>query len=237
MKAVRKMFFYMVKEITQDMMMIMLAIAPILAGLFLKIGIPLLESIILSRYGFENVLIPYYELFSWLLAMLTGMLFAFVGGLVVLGEMDDNITKYVLVTPVGMMGYLCSRILIPSVVSGMVAFVCVPVFSLVELSTVKITVMVISTVLSGIVTAMLVVAISSNKVEGMAVGKLSGLFGVTFFAPLLFQGGIKYLFCMFPMFWVGEWSRTGNWINLFPAFMEFLAWLYCMFRIFQRKIR
>lgn len=34
MKAVYKMFIYMVKQITHEMMMIMLVIAPILAGLF-----------------------------------------------------------------------------------------------------------------------------------------------------------------------------------------------------------
>ena len=32
---------------------------------------------------------------------MTGMLFAFVGGLVVL-EIDENVAKYIIVTPVGM---------------------------------------------------------------------------------------------------------------------------------------
>ena len=50
MKAVNKMFLYMVKQITQEMMMIMLAIAPVLMGLFFRIGIPFLEEHILSHY-------------------------------------------------------------------------------------------------------------------------------------------------------------------------------------------
>ena len=61
------MFFYMVKQITQEMMMIMLVIAPMLAGLFFRVGIPLVESKILIRFGLEEVLVPYYEYFSWLL--------------------------------------------------------------------------------------------------------------------------------------------------------------------------
>ena len=85
MRAANKMFVYMVKQITQEMMMILLAIAPVLAGLFFRIGIPLLENTVLLHYGLEKILVPYYEIFSWLLAMLTGMLFEFVGGLVVLG--------------------------------------------------------------------------------------------------------------------------------------------------------
>lgn len=92
----------------------------------------------------------------------------------IVGECNEGITKYIMVTPAGMTGYLSSRIVIPAVFSGVVALFCIPLFSLVELSLFYTTVMVISTVLSGIVTAMLVVAVSSNKEEGMAIGKLSG---------------------------------------------------------------
>lgn len=197
MRAVNKMFIYMVKQITQEMMMLMLAAAPILAGVFFRVGIPFLEKNVLSRFGMEQMLAPYYEIFGWLLAMLTGMLFAFVGGLVVLGEIDDNLAKYIMVTPAGMKGYLCSRIIIPALISGGVTLILIPAFSLVPVSTAKLIVMVISTMLSGIVTALLVVAISSNKVEGMAVGKLSGLFGMTFLYRLLLTERLSMCFVCF----------------------------------------
>ena len=237
MRAVGKMFIYMVKQITQEMMMVMLAIAPILMGILFKLGIPFLENNILAHYGIENVIVPYYEIFSWLLAMLTGMLFAFAGGLVVLGEIDENVAKYIIVTPVGMRGYLGSRIIIPALISGVTALICVPVFSFVHISLVKLIVMVMSTMLSGIVTALLVVAISSNKVEGMAIGKISGLFGATFFVPVAVSGSIKYVFSIFPMFWIGEWSKSGGVVNLVIAFAEFMVWIYIMFRRFQRKCK
>lgn len=236
MRAANKMFVYMVKQITQEMMMILLAIAPVLAGLFFRIGIPLLENTVLIHYGLERILVPYYEIFSWLLAMLTGMLFAFVGGLVVLGEIDDNVAKYVMVTPAGMRGYLSSRILIPALISGLVALICVPVFSLVRIGVAKLMVMVISTLLSGIVTAMLVVTISSNKVEGMAVGKLAGLFAMVFFVPLSVTGMIKYAFCLFPMFWIGEWSVSGEWFYLLLAFVEYSIWIIVLVFRFRKKM-
>lgn len=235
MKAIIKMFTYMVKQITQEMMMILLAIAPVLVGIFFRIGIPLLESKVLIHYGLEKIIVPYYEYFSWLLAMVTGMLFAFVGGLVVLGEIDENVAKYIIVTPVGMKGYLSSRIIIPACISGVVALVCVPAFSLTYIDLVKVIVMVVSTMLSGIVTAMLVVAISSNKVEGMAVGKLSGLFGVIFFVPVAISGSIKYVFSLFPMFWIGEWTLSGGWLKLVIAFIQFVLWIKILFWQFKKK--
>lgn len=236
MRAINKMFIYMVKQITREMMMIMLVIAPVLVGVFFRIGIPLLENNVLIHYGLEKIIVPYYEIFSWLLAMVTGMLFAFVGGLVVLGEIDENVAKYIIVTPVGMSGYLSSRIIIPAFISGAVTLICVPAFSLVYIAPAKLIVMVISTMLSGIVTAMLVVAISSNKVEGMAVGKLSGLFGATFFVPMAVTGRIKYAFCLFPMFWIGEWSLSGGWEKLVIALIEFIIWIYILFGRFQKKM-
>ena len=90
--------------------------------------------------------------------------------------------------------------------------------------------------LSGIVTALLVVAISSNKVEGMAVGKLSGLFGVTFFVPLAINGTIKYAFCLFPMFWIGEWSISGGWGKLVMAAALFIIWIHILFLRFRKKM-
>lgn len=237
MKSIFSMFYYMVKQITQEMMMVMLAIAPFLAGFFFKLGIPALENTILVRYQLQNILVPYYELFSWLLAMLIGMLFAFVGGLVVLGEIDDHIAKYVMVTPVGMKGYLCSRIIIPALISGVVACICVPVFSLAQMDFLTLLVMILSTMFSGIVTALLVVAISSNKVEGMAVGKLSGLFGMTFFIPFFVKGWVQYIFFAFPMFWIGEWSVSGEWQCLLLAFVEYVIWIYFLLQKFRRKAK
>ena len=236
MRAVNKMFIYMVKQITQEMMMLMLCIAPVLVGVFFRIGIPFLENTVLKHYGFERMMIPYYEIFSWLLAMLTGMLFAFAGGLVVLGEIDDNVAKYIMITPVGMRGYLSSRIIIPALISGVFTFVLVPFFSLVHSGIARLIVMVISTMLSGIVTTLLVVAISSNKVEGMAVGKLSGLFGMVLFVPYVVTGTIKYVCCVFPMFWIGEWSLSGGWVKLIAAFIEFGFWIYILFLKFQNKM-
>ena len=236
MKAVNKMFLYMVKQITQEMMMIMLAIAPVLTGLFFRIGIPFLEEHILRHYGLEQIIIPYYEIFSWLLSMLTGMLFAFVGGLVVLGEIDDNVAKYIMITPAGIRGYLCSRIIIPAIISAVVALICVPIFLLVDIGFVKLIIMVLTTMLSGIITTLLVVAMSSNKVEGMAIGKISGLFGVMYFVPLLVTGTIRYVFCLFPMFWIGEWSVYGGGEKLIIAFCEFPIWICIMLWQFYKKM-
>ena len=153
-----------------------------------------------------------------------------------MGEIDDNVAKYIMITPAGMGGYLSSRIIMPALISGALTLVLVPFFSLSYIGMVRLIVMVMSTMLSGIVTALLVVAISSNKVEGMAVGKLSGLFGMVLFVPYVVTGTIKYVFFLFPMFWIGEWSLSGGWGKLIVAIIEFIVWIYILFLQFQKKM-
>lgn len=65
----------------------------------------------------------------------------------------------------------------------------------------------------------------------MAVGKLSGLF-----VPYAITGMIKYVFCLFPMFWIGEWCLSGGWGKLMVALIEFVAWIYILFLQFQKKM-
>ncbi len=235
MVATCKMFKNMAKEISGDFMMIMLIVTPFLVGAIFRFGVPLLETKVLAAFGYGEVIKPYYELFSWLLALLTGMMFAFVGGLVVLGEIDDGIARYIMVTPPGERGYLFSRIVIPGLISGTMSAFLVVMLELTFISLPKLLVMIASTTLCGIITAFIVVAISSNKVEGMAIGKISGLFGITYFAPLLLKGAVKYLFFVFPMYHVGAWSMSGFLHSLVVAAILFVIWVLVLYKLFRRK--
>lgn len=231
-----KMFKQMIKQITSEAMMILLVIAPVLAGLFFRFGIPLLERYVLVPAKVGEILVPYYGLFNWLLALLTGMLFAFVGGLVVLGEIDDRISVYICLTPAGCMGYVLSRIIIPALVSGIVTVIVVPIFSLVHVDALNLIIMSVSTTLSGIITSMLVVSISSNKVEGMAVGKLAGGFGMVLFIPFILKGAIQYVFSIFPMFWVGRYLIDRKISETVISLMLFAVWIFVLYRKYRRKI-
>ena len=233
-----RMFWQMVKQIAKEAMLILLVIAPILAGLFFKFGIPFAQTRILARFGYGEAFVPYYGYCNWLLALLSGMLFAFVGALVVLGEIDDGISKYICATPVGVGGYLAARIYVPAILSGIFAGVLIPVFSLVFIDLKTLLVMIASTVFSGIITSLLVIAISTNKVEGMAIGKLSGGFGMVLFVPLLIKGPLQYIFSIFPMFWMGKFiqGEAHGILFLSLAMVLFIGWIYFLMKKFQKRI-
>ena len=65
--------------------------------------------------------------------------------------------------------------------------------------------------------AMLIVTLSQNRVEGMAIGKIAGLvlFGLP--APFFIEGNFQYLLSWLPSFWTAKVFTTGStWVAI-PA--------------------
>lgn len=229
------MFRQMIKQISRDMMMALLCITPILAGLALHYGIPLIEQLLCSYFGRDSIIEPYYFVFDWLLALLPGMMFAFTGGLVILGEIDDKIAGYMAVTPAGNSGYLFSRLGYPAIIAVVFDYILLNIFSLSNLSTKALLILCISSSLMGIITALVVIVASTNKVEGMAIGKLSGLISVGMFVPLLFSTPIQYVTAFLPSFWIGKFLLEGNLWYLILFLILFIIWLYILIRKYKKK--
>ena len=114
----------------------------------------------------------------------------FIAAMVVLEEHDDHIDRYLLITGLGRSGYFISRMILPAILALVMTVILLPMFGLIKWSVVDILLLSLTGSLQGIVIALLIVTISSNKLEGMAVTKLSSLmmFGavVPFFVPAPF---------------------------------------------------
>ena len=229
------MFHQMLQQISRDMMMFLLCLTPVLACLAVHYGIPVMEQLLCDYFDKEVLLAPYYFVFDWLLSVLPGMMFAFTGGLVTLGEIDDKIAGYMAVTPAGSQGYLFSRLGYPAILAAVFDFVLLRLFSLSELSLPALLILCISASLMGIITALLVIAVSTNKVEGMAIGKLSGLISIGMFVPVLFHTPLQYAAGFLPSFWIGKYLLEGNVCFLWAFLVLFFLWFYVLFKKYERK--
>lgn len=171
----RIMFIQMIKQIRRDMICVLLLFVPFIAGAAIHFAIPFGEEMLCRYLGKSQILSPYYFLFDWMISLLPGMMYLFTGGLIILGELDDKIAGYMSVTPAGNNGYLFSRLGFPAIISFFINALVLELFSLTHLSLPDIFIMSLSSALLGVITALLVIAVSSNKVEGMAIGKISVL--------------------------------------------------------------
>lgn len=91
--------------------------------------------------------------------------------MVMLEERDDHIDRYLFITGLGKRGYYISRIVIPAFGALAVTVILLPIFGLTDLSFLEIFFLALAGTLQGIIIALMVIRLSSNKLEGMAITK------------------------------------------------------------------
>lgn len=236
MKAVRKSFGQMMRLVCRDRMLFAACIAPVLAGIVFKFAIPAAETAICVYVNKTAVISPYYGLIDGFLAMLAPVMFCFAAAMVCLEERDDRIVVYYSVTPLGRRGYLLSRLGIPAAAAFALNFILLPLFSLSGWHLWETVYLAAGGAASGVIVALLIVTLSADKLEGMAVTKLSALTIVGIALPCFVEGNIRYILAPLPSFWMGE-AMYGHWpgaVGISAAL--FLVWIFLLLKLYTRKL-
>lgn len=230
-KALKVSLLMLIKQISHDGMLIMACFAPILLGVVLYYILPKYIEPYLS-FNISN----YYLILDLMVAVMTSFLFCFVSTLTILEEMDDNIAPYMIVTPLGKRGYLISRLFIPAIIAAFITIIPLSFWSLSNLSLLMAIVISSSSSLLSIITSMLVIVLAKNKVEGIALSKISGILLIGFFIPFFVQDSYQYLFSFLPSFWIAKMAITNTYLYLIPMLICSFIWLLTLLHIYKRKL-
>lgn len=163
-------------------------------------------------------------------------MFCFVAAMVILEERDDHICHYLFVTGLGRMGYLLSRICIPALCAFTVTLILLPFFKLTALSAGAIFFLAVTGTLQGIIIALLVVTLSTNKLEGMAVTKLSTLLILGALILYFIQEKVQYILSILPSFWVGKAILEQNLRYMLLSVFMAAIWIFLLLKKFKVKI-
>ena len=236
MRAIRLSFFYMLEVVKHDRMLAAALMSPVLAGTAIHFGVPFAEKMLIQVTGLPAVLTPYYGLFDIFFASLTPVMFCFIAAMVVLEEHDDHIDRYLFITGLGRNEYFVSRMLLPSLLAFLITVILLPVVKLTKLSGAEIVFLSLTGSLQGIIIALLIVTLSSNKLEGMAVTKLSSfiIFGtvVPFFVP----APIDLCAFFLPSFWMGKAVLERKPIVMMLSAFVAVMWILILKRKYERKM-
>lgn len=156
--------------------------------------------------------------------------------MVMLGEIDDNISKYLIITPIGKSGYLISRLGIPAILAFAITVILLLTFSLTKISFLLNLAISLVSLTQGIIISILIISLSSNKLEGMALTKLSGLFMLGIPAPFFILNKIQYILLFLPSFWLAKAFKDSNYIYIFISFIVSLIWIVLLLKKFNKKI-
>ena len=228
-----KMFIF---QIFGDAMLFAVLIAPILTACFFRFRLPMIEQMICSYFHKAAILANYYLLFDLLLSVITPYMFCFASSMVMLTEYDENMTSYMEVTPVGKKGYLFSRLGFPAIISFIVSVILMLCFSLTKWSLLMIMLICMLTSILSIIVSLLLFSLSHNRVEGMAIAKLSGLLMLGLPVPFFLFSNVQYLFSFLPSFWIAKFCMEQNYVFLLFALLSSLIYTWLLYRKFERKL-
>ena len=236
MRVLLRCFLIFIRQIARDSMLYAVCLAPLLAAVFFKFGIPLIEQQLCGLLSKSVILQEYYLLFDLFLSVLTPYMLSFASSMVILTEYDENMAVYMAVTPIGKAGYFISRLAFPAVISFGVSVFLLSVFSLTTLSILTIVLLSLLGSLQSIAVSLLLVSLSHNRVEGMALAKMSGILMLGLPVPFFVFSGIQYVFSPLPSFWTAKMAQEASFIPLIPALVTSLLWIIVLYGRFKRKL-
>lgn len=236
MRPLFRSFGMFVKQLFRDSMLAAVCAGAVLSAFLIRYGVPAAEDVLSRLFQREGILTGYYLLFDLFLALLTPYLLCFASAMMMLTEYDENLSDYLAVTPVGKQGYLVSRLLFPSALAFFASVIFVAKLSLTRWEPGMVLTVCFLCSLMSVVVALLLFSFSHNRVEGMALGKLSGLLMLGLFVPFFLRSGWQYLFALLPSFWAARLCTERNFLFLPPALLSSLLWIGLLYRKMDRKL-
>lgn len=237
MRAIRISFLQMLAQMRKDFMLFIMPFVPFLAGAVFRFAIPFAEQQITRYFAVAGIITPYYQLIDALLILLTPTLISFVAALIMLEESDDGIISYLSVTPLGKSGYLVSRLGIATVLTIPLNMLVFALFHIEGFGILNTLLLSIVGAVQGCVVALMIVALSSNKVEGMAIGKMTSLLTIGLVVPYFISGPAQYIFAITPSYWIGRFIMEGRLLYLGVSLLIDVVWVLALAKRFMKKIQ
>ena len=199
-------------------------------GALIKFGIPFLERI--TDFSLQT----YYPIFDLLLSIMAPVLLCFAFAMITLEEIDDKVSRYFSITPLGKSGYLFTRLGVPSIISAVIAFIVLLLFSLEKLSIGMTICLALLGSVQAIIVSLMIITLSSNKLEGIAVTKLAALTLLGIPAPFFIDSYYQFSVGFLPSFWVAKAMQNEAVLYFSIGLMVALVWYYFLTKRLFRKL-
>jgi len=236
MRPLLRSFDIFIRQIFKDSMLVIILIAPIITACLFRFGIPTIENLLCAYFNQATILADYYLLFNLFLSIITPYMFCFASSMVMLTEYDENMTSYIAVTPVGKKGYILSRLIFPIILSFFASIILVSLFSLTHMSFFVIFATCLLSCILCVAISLIIFSFSKNKVEGMAIAKLSNFITLGLVIPFFLPSPLQYIFSLFPSFWIAKFTLEKNIGFIFLALFTSTLWIWLFYKKFIRKL-
>ncbi|CAM4513532.1 fluoroquinolone transport system permease protein [Paenibacillus endophyticus] len=184
------------RQIWKDPLLMASLLGPLVLIVFARFIIPPLSGWVEQHYGFP--VIDYFDFIAVILLLTIPLLSGTMAGLLMLDERDENMIAYYAITPLTRKGYFIYRLYGPVLLSIGLSSLFFLWSGITEVQIEGLYFVILLTI-EALCMALFLAAFAANKVEGLALSKISGL---------LFAGPIIAAFAPFPWSYVGAWIPT-----------------------------
>lgn len=224
------------KNISRDIMLLALLPVPLILAFALRLGFSTLAGFLNQWIDFEK----YAPLILMFILNLGPLLTGMISGLLLVDEADDHVLPALAVTPPGRRGFLIHRLLSPCIWSFLVLLP-VPLLSglAVNIPFYKLIPILVLSSFAAPVEALIIAVLAKNKIEAMAIGKMTGILFIAPFITWFVPGAWKFLGGIIPGFWVSLYAFTvdrGNAALLLPPLLLNGIGIFYLLKRFDRRI-
>lgn len=223
----------------KDPVLMAAMIGPLVLIFLSRFGFPIAVHWLDMHYSFN--LEQYRGFAASLLVVTIPMLTGMLTGLLILDERDENMIAYYAVTPLMRKGYLLYRLTLPTLLCIVLSAIYLQwsTMSVVRWETLYALLLL---ALESPLFTLFLAAFSSNKVEGLALSKIGGLFIIGPVVVHFVPGAWQVLGALLPSYWPAKVLDLIMHDEPFPAFVFFLlglllhlACLFLMINVFKAK--
>jgi hypothetical protein len=164
-----------VRTLLRDPFLKLMAVLPFGIALIYRFAVPAADAALTGLIDPATFrLRTYYPLISAFLLELTPLFAGGITGFSLLEDRDEGVLTAMAVTPLGRRGYLAARLVFPVLLAVVCSALAVPLAGLHRPEPAAFLIAVVAAAPLAPVSALLVVALAADKVEGLAVWKLLG---------------------------------------------------------------
>lgn len=199
------------KTIRRDPMLMMALCGPLLLILFFTYVPPLAEEWLRVKLHFE--LSNYYDLLLICLLQLLPLLLGMISGFMLLDERDEHLILLFAVTPLSRSGYLLLRFTVPFLLTVCFSVLLIRMTDFVSIGGLNMLLLVSLLAMEAPLVGLFMVAYAENKVEGLALAKVTGVLIMIPVYVYFVSDPWQYLAAFTPNFWLAHmmFSESTVW--------------------------
>ncbi len=241
MKKLMKFTVADLRNIVRDPMQTMTAVAPLIIIVVIRIFLSVAREQVIQFFDYD--IISDYPMIISFFSLLIPMMVGLVIGFIILDERDESMINYYAVTPLTKKGYLVFRMTVPIVFTFLVSVVFyLSLYDIYAVDLLKLLIVSSLLALQAPVFSFLMASFASNKVEGLAIGKLLGMMIVPPIANYFLVSNWSLLFFIVPQTWVSAIITGKNigFLNLpmivsLSLFIHVAIIIFCI-KTFMKKV-